>query len=357
MLNRQSKYLTLSFILVISFLEVVAQQLPEDFDYSPTYIRIPTTYVDSDFKVLKGEVVDDLQRKDTPAIIGTIATDSTHTTFTPLVQFDHDTPYTLIYNQHVFYFKIDRDEDELPLTVTGIYPNTKQVPANILKWYIEFSKPVNPVKIYDHIQFLDQDEELIDRSILNLGAPLLSPDGKLLTVWVEPGRQKRLLGPNQHLGSVFESDRTYTLLVSNSLKDKQGMSMEASISHSFTTIKPDRIKPSIQQWQVGEIPSGTVQPLVINCEEILDYGSLLDAISINYEGKQIDGKLRYNSELKKIIYTPKESWQKGKYTINIEHQLEDLAGNNLAYLFDRNIEDGNNEITQRAIETLAFRCD
>ena len=85
---------------------------------------------------------------------------------------------------------------------------------------------MNPIKIYDHIRFLDDEGKPIDRSILDLGAPLLSADGTLLTVWIEPGRQKRLLGPNRHLGSVFDIEQNYTLHISNTLKDAQGIALE-----------------------------------------------------------------------------------------------------------------------------------
>lgn len=351
------KYLTLIFILLISFLEVVAQQLPDDFDYTSMYLRIPTTHVGSDFKVLKGQILDDGLRQHTPAIIGKLKNDSSHTIFTPLVPFDRDTPYTLVFNQQVFFFEIARSTDDVPLRVTGIYPNTTQVPANILKWYIEFSKPVNAVKIYDHIQFLDQDGKPINRSILNLGAPLLSSDGKLLTIWIEPGRQKRLLGPNQHLGSVFKPAHSYSLHISNKLKDAQGLPIEASVTHSFTTTDSDRVKPSIQQWQVSTLQANTAQPLDISCDEQLDYGSLLDALSISRDGKLIEGQLNYDSELNNISFTPKEHWKRGEYIIRVAYQLEDLAGNNLASLFDKVVGEGTSEKSQKATQNLSVSCD
>ena len=335
---------------MVSFLEAVSQQLPENFEIKTTHLRIANAEEGADIKIIKGDVAEYDHFENAVSILGETNTEGKYTVFTPLVPFDQETPYTLIYNGSNFGFEITRLAEDVKMEVTSIYPSIDQVPANILKWYIQFSKPVNPIKIYDHIQFLDQDGKAIDRSILHLGAPLLSEDGTLLTVWVEPGRQKRLLGPNQHLGSVFEADKKYTLHIAESLKDASGLTIEKSISHHFTTITSDRKKPSIAQWEIMPIVSNNRQPLLIKSKEHLDFGSLLDAVSLHYHGTPIEGKLSYDSNTTTIYFTPKENWKKGIYIVKIKSHLEDLAGNNLNDLFDRPVQnkdkqDSTNEFT------------
>ena len=356
MLIRQLRFLYLSVIVLVSFLEVEAQQLPENYDYSRSHLLIPTPHVGEDFKILKGKIHDNRQREETQGILGTRYKDTSSTTFKPLVPFDLETPYTLVYNQQVFFFEIDGEDDQAPMVVTSVYPSARQVPTNVLKWYIEFSKPVNPVKIYEHIQFINQDGKPINRSILHLGAPLLSPDGTLLTIWIEPGRQKRMLGPNQHLGSVFEKAQHYTLQIANTLKDARGLPIVASVNHSFTTIEPDRTKPSIAKWQIGNVKARTKQPLEILCGEQLDYGSLVDAFSVSYNGQSVDGQLKYDSKMNSISFIPEVEWKQGEYTVNVGHQLEDLAGNNLRYLFDRAVEEGQDKV-ELEVEALTFKSE
>ncbi len=354
--SKQLRYLYLSVVLLVSFLEVEAQQLPEGFDYSVYHLRIPTQHVGADFKILKGNILEEAQRQHTAGIIGLLNRGNAHTTFKPLVPFDLESPYTLVYNQQVFFFEIEREATEVPLTVTEIYPSVRHVPANILKWYIKFSKPVNPVKIYEHIQFRDGDGNPIDRSILHLGTPLLSADGTLLTIWIEPGRQKRLLGPNEHLGSVFEQDHEYALHISNTLKDAKGLPIETAINHSFATTEPDRVKPSTALWRIGSIRANTIEPLMIVCNEQMDYGSLLDAVSVHYKGTTLEGQFNYNSELNEISFTPKHKWRKGTYSIKVGYQLEDLAGNNLVYLFDRPLAEEQDSKLED-IQTITIICD
>ena len=256
-----------------------------------------------------------------------------------------DRPYTAVYDKTFYPFEIAQSETYETLGVTEIYPSIRQVPANILKWYIRFSRAVNPVRIYEHIEFLDEDGNAIDRSILHLGAPLLSDDGTLLTVWIEPGRQKQLLGPNQHLGSVFKPRKTYKLRIAGTLKDAQGVPIESTFIHTFTTTESDRVMPSLSGWKVQSIKSGQNTPLKITCDEQLDYGSLIDAFSVIQDNKEVNGTLTYDSELNTIYFTPSDNWKKGTYTISLEHQLEDLAGNNLIRLFDRPLHQNKSNIT------------
>ena len=184
---------------------------------------------------------------------------------------------------------------------------------------------------------------------------MLSADGKLLTVWIEPGRQKRKLGPNQHLGSVFEPAKKYTLRIANTLKDAQGLPMANSVMHRFTAIASDRIKPTLTSWKISSLKADTKHALEININEQVDYGSLIDAFSVQLDGKPVEGTLSYLSVSKTITFTPVVNWKKGSYTINIEQQLEDLAGNNLIHLFDRPVEGTADNTTEKKFN-LTVEC-
>ena len=59
-------------------------------------------------------------------------------------------------------------------------------------------------------------------------------------------------------------------------------------------------------------------------------------------------------EDKSIEFTPGNEWQGGEYTLRIENRLEDLAGNNLNRVFDRDINlvksDSSKEVFTRAFQ-------
>ena len=332
------KIIQLGLLLGLGMLEVAGQQLPASFDYGRDSLRIATTNPREEIQVYKGNAIDYAAIAHTASILGNTTWRDKHTVFTPLVPFDIETPYTMVYQGESFVFTIPNTSGSQALALQAIYPNTATVPVNILKWYIQFSKPVNPVKIYDHIQFLDESQTPIDRSILHLGAPLLSDDGTLLTVWVEPGRQKRLLGPNRLLGSVFKENHTYTLHIAKTLKDTEGMPITANVSHRFSTTAADRNMPAIASWKLEKPKPTTTQALVIKVNDQLDFGSLLDAISITHNSRPVSGALQWDAVKETISFTPSIAWNKGEYTIKVNAILEDTAGNNLNHLFDKPID-------------------
>jgi len=333
-------------ILISGVLEASSQQPPEILELNTSYLTVSGGCDTDDFKVIKGQITVDPYSYEGPTIIGTIESEKSSIIFKPLVPFNQETPYTLLCEGAVSHFSIDKPQAYEAIDIVNIYPSVKEVPANILKWYIRFSRPVNPVKIYEHIQFLNEDGAAIDRSILNLKAPLLSDDGTLLTIWIEPGRQKRLLGPNRHLGSVFDPYATYILQIDGAIKDMEGSNMVNPVSHRFVTTDADREQPSIDAWSVGSLQAHTLNPLTIAITEQVDYGSLIDAFGLYYQGHRVAGTLEYDSHGNTILFQPEENWQAGDYTISLEQQLEDLAGNNLMHLFDRPITEESQETTQ-----------
>ena len=337
--------LLLCCVLILSgLLEASAQQPPEILDLSTSYITLSHgANRTADLTILKGELTDEYLIHESTAVMGTVERGEDAITFRPLVPFNQDRPYTVLCEGKVLHFTVAKSHDYEAIQVVDIYPSDREVPANILKWYVRFSRPVNPVKIYDHIHFLDEEGAKIDRSILNLKAPLLSDDGMLLTIWIEPGRQKRLLGPNHHLGSVFDPYKGYVLHIDGGLKDMEGIDMGSAVRHTFITTDSDRLKPSIEDWRANDIAAHTLEPLKIILPEPIDYGSLTDAFGVYYQGNRVAGTFDYNSEVATISFRPASKWYAGTYTIRLGHQLEDLAGNNLRHLFDRPIEDGDTQ--------------
>ena len=291
------------------------------------------------FKVYKGllTAVDQVYGK--KEMLGAFTQSGTNIQFIPILPFQKNSDYTVIYNNTTYPFKISLDVSYEHLHVETIYPNTTTLPSNFLKWYIRFSKPVNPSKIYEHIYLIDNKTNTkVDRALLPLETPLLSDDGTLLTLWIEPGRQKRDLGPNKRLGEVLITGTSYTLVIDKELKDHQGIPMNIEFNHSFTVSTSDRIKPVISSWKLHLPTVETKEPLHINFQEFLDYGSLQNAIHIvDASGNKLEGKFMIHSNQKSITFIPLNNWNKETYTIQCKQTIEDTSGNNLERLFDRDI--------------------
>lgn len=291
------------------------------------------------FSVYKGLHTSEDQVYGKKAILGSFTQNATNVHFIPLLPFQKNSDYTVVYKNQTYPFILPLDPSYDHLQIETLYPNTATVPSNFLKWYIRFSKPVNPSKIYDHIYLINnQTNTKVDRALLPLETPLLSNDGTLLTLWVEPGRQKRDLGPNKRLGEVLILDTSYTLIIDKDLKDTQGISMKMEYTHAFTVSTSDRTKPAISSWKLHLPTSKTKEALQIDFQELLDFGSLQNTIHILDEsGNNVAGNFTVQSNQKSIIFNPSYNWNKGYYHILCESIIEDISGNNLERLFDRDI--------------------
>ncbi|WP_299896465.1 Ig-like domain-containing protein [uncultured Aquimarina sp.] len=328
---------TFIFLLILS--SDLLSQKKYDFIFTKDKITI-LNHDDSLEKKLylyNGEIEEDLITSTTPILGKTFfQEDSLH--FTPVVPLGWDRIYTLVYNHSITYFKIPIPKNYKKLSVEEIYPTSSKLPSNILKWYIKFSNPINRNNVYDYFHFINAKGDTLSRAILPLENILINRDKTLVTLWIEPGRQKRKLIPNQLLGSVFTPRENYRIIISKNIKDSNGVSMQKDYIKSFSIIDADRSKPNISQWHIEHPKKESLSPLIIKCYEPLDYGSVLENINISYKNQIIRGTWELSNNERIIQFLPKKKWKLGNYQINFNKTIEDLAGNNLSRLFDNEID-------------------
>ena len=333
------KKITFITLLLMKTLEMNAQSPRFSFTSDAVILEFSEDQKAPTFKVYKGLLTSADQSYGKKVMLGVFTQSATNARFVPILPFQKNSDYTVVYNHTTYPFKIPLDVSYEHVYVETIYPNTTTLPSNFLKWYIRFSKPVNPSKIYEHIYLIDnRTHTKVDRALLPLETPLISDDGTLLTIWIEPGRQKRDLGPNKRLGEVLIPDVPYTLVIDKNLKDHQGIPMKMPYTHSFTVSTSDRSKPTISSWKLHLPTVKTKEPLRIDFQEFLDYGSLQNAIQIiDTSGNKLEGKFIINTNNKIISFTPSNNWNKETYIIRSKSIIEDVSGNNLERLFDRDI--------------------
>ncbi|MGV6832214.1 MAG: hypothetical protein ACWA5P_11720 [bacterium] len=307
--------------------------------FSEDSVSIATSNTYAFMAVYKGKFTAEKQLFSQSPILGDVRYQNGYKSFYPLAPFQKETDYTLWFSGELIGFRIELNADFQVLQVESLYPNSDKLPANFLKWYVAFTKPINATNIYEHIHLIHTEtntEE--DRALLPLETPLLSKDGKLLTLWIEPGRQKRNLGPNEHLGSVLNEGESYTLVIDKALKDIEGIPMKTSFEHRFTVTGADRIKPDITNWTFNLPKANTKDALVIKLNDHLDFGSLNNSLQITSKnGEKIDGKYEIDTNDQTVLFKPSNNWLKASYIITCNVIIEDVSGNNLERLFDRDI--------------------
>jgi len=104
-------------------------------------------------------------------------------------------------------------------------------------------------------------------------------------------------------------------------------------------VDADRISPTPENWSLVLPKGNTKDPLIIRFGESLDHALATKALEIIApSGQPINGNVVLQKEDTEWVFTPSNNWKASSYSIQIKAELEDVAGNNLNRLFDRNIE-------------------
>ena len=219
-----------------------------------------------------------------------------------------------------------------------IFPTGHTAPANHLKFYLQFTERMERGNIFRHFQLID----------LNASRPVEEPfretelwsaDGKRLTLWLHPGRQKTGVNLNVDLGPVLEPRRHYALKISDDWKSEAGVALAQPARKMFSTTPADRTRPEPARWTVSPPTVRSRTPLVIAFKDPLDWALLHTMLTVlDATDKEVVGEIDVTQNETQWRFTPARNWSKGEYRIKVDWELEDLAGNNLLRLFEVNLD-------------------
>jgi hypothetical protein len=211
--------------------------------------------------------------------------------------------------------------------------------------YFQFSVPMVEGSSLDYIALVSDKGDTMKGTFLDLKPELWNAEGTVLTLWLDPGRIKRDLIPNQKLGTPLKAGQRYTVQVSPSWSGKNGRKLTEAYTKTFVTTVRDADSPQLSSWKIDPPQAGGKETLEIHFQQPLDYFLLRETIFVkNSRGLEISGVLEITDEEKIFRFKPAEPWERGHFVIYAEGRLEDLAGNNLNTPFDRNVETGNREV-------------
>jgi hypothetical protein len=283
--------------------------------------------------------------------VGTETTIAGKFSGSPPVLFEPYLPFTAgasyeIKNGNTIVDRFTVPTTTLPPRVTQIYPKTDTLPANFLKFYIKFDQPMTSLSPYESIR-LEQDGRKIDRAFLETTPPLWNEDRTRLTLWIEPGRIKSDLGPNQKLGAVLQEGQSYQLVISQSLTSAQGQELKSDYVKSFYATAPDTVSPSIDTWRIRLPERNTKDTLVIDTLEPMDQSvfDYFEVIGMPGNIQQMDDR--------RILFIPDLRWTEDSYTIRVKSISEDLAGNNFNRRFEEDLTKSNSKSPQRVYHERA----
>lgn len=225
------------------------------------------------------------------------------------------------------FYTVPRTEAHAP-RLSAIHPTTNALPANHLKFYLHFSELMEQGDIFRHLRLLDVNGTAVADPFRE--TELWSRNGKRLTLWLHPGRQKTGVNLNVELGPVLTRDRQYTLLISGNWKSQAGQPLGADVKKTFHARAPDRVRLDPKKWTIHPPSAGTRQPLRLEFGEPLDWALLHTQISV----AGVEGAALVTTDEHRWLFTPTKPWIAGANAIIVNWELEDLAGNNLVRPFE-----------------------
>jgi hypothetical protein len=239
--------------------------------------------------------------------------------------------------------------------VVAVYPSAPRVPLNLLKIYVRFSAPMSEGHAREAVQVRAAGSgQVIEGVFLPMEPELWDRARTRLTLLLDPGRIKRGLAPNLEIGYPLQEGVPILLSVDQRFRDAEGLGLLEGMQRGYEVGAAVRghVKPA--DWRIDVPRSESTQPLRVVFDRPLDRALLehslvlVDAAdnAVSGESAITDGELSWS-------FRPHIAWRSERYRLLVDSRLEDLAGNSLVRVFDRDLgrpEDAPLRLDRAALE-------
>lgn len=220
-----------------------------------------------------------------------------------------------------------------------IYPTTDSIPVNILRFYIQFSAPMQEMDILKHLTLSDEEGKNMTGVFFENQNELWNDNRTEITLIVDPGRVKLGLLANNKMGRAFDEGKKYTLKIDSLLFDFKNLKLSKSFTKTFIAIKEDIVPPNTKNWKTHLPKANTKDAMVIDFKDKIDHISAHTLIKVFKDGLEIKGVISLTNEEQKWIFKPDKNWKKGNYSLIVNPQLEDISANSVNQVFDHKPSD------------------
>jgi hypothetical protein len=210
----------------------------------------------------------------------------------------------------------------------AIWPAASSLPANILRFYIEFSSPAEADFEREKLTLRTASGDLVPDAFLVLNEELWSPDGCRLTIFMEPGRIKRGMGTVAEHEPALVAGRSYRLEVAT----------PGGVLVKDFSVLPAVTKPIAEgEWAFVVPKAGSRQPLSIAFGRLMDNAILDDELEIrDPDGKRVNG-VRQLRDGRTLLLVPDSPWKHGHHQLLASPFLEDVCGNRVGEALDHRV--------------------
>jgi hypothetical protein len=224
--------------------------------------------------------------------------------------------------------------------VTGIRPTAPTIPVNMLRLYVHFSAPMSEGFARIAVRLRDsRSGEVFEDAFLPMEPELWDPLRTRLTLLLDPGRIKRGLVPHADDGYPLTRGRPVKLVVEQDFQDAAGLPLRAGADREYQVGPPIRRRLDPSRWAVRGPRVGTTQPLRVRADRPLDHALVQRCLTVVDEaGRPVPGRGTLETGDRDWSFTPAVAWATVSHALLVDPRLEDVAGNSLTRVFDRDLD-------------------
>lgn len=193
-----------------------------------------------------------------------------------------------------------------------VRPTGDAVPVNLLRFSIQFEQPPEG-PVLPRLELTDADGRKIQGAFLE--QELWSPDNRILTVLMHPGRVKSGLIANEELGRALVDG------------DKVTLTFNGRPIKRWRIVGEDRTGPDPSRWTATTPRLDTRDQLTVQLDGSVDaFGTGLIAVRAP-SGVRLEGRAMLDRGESIWRFTPDHPWTVGRYVVVAAPDLEDASGN------------------------------
>ena len=276
-----------------------------------------------------------------PPIAGSFRIDGDAVSFLPRFPFVDGASYSLLVDGGAEVHTIRRPAPEAAPTteVVAIYPSGGEVPLNLLKVYVHFSAPMSEGWGDRAVRVCREDNgEPLVGVFLPMEPELWDPERQRLTMLLDPGRIKRGLVPNQEAGYPLDEGVPVRITIGSDFRDAAGHPLRDGAEKCYQVGEALRARIDPAGWDCRVPPASSVEPLVVEFDRPLDHAMLQHCLWVcDGDGVPLTGQVSVGPCEKSWSFQPEKAWREGRHQLMVDSSLEDLAGNSLSRVFDRDV--------------------
>jgi len=200
----------------------------------------------------------------------------------------------------------------------AIFPSGPTVPENLLRVELRLVQPLRSPPSMDKVRLIDQLGREIDDAFLDL--PLLSADGKRVTLLLHPGRVKSGVGPNLRWGRALKVGSVVTLSIDD-------FASAVHLRRTWQVTSRETTVPKPSDWTLDLPPAGSRAALTVHLKKpVSSTAESLIAVR-GPDGARIDGAPLLADGETTWRFVPTSPWNPGQFALMTNPDMEDLAGN------------------------------